>query len=161
VGAVTSIEITTPGKEVWHPHLHCIMVMDKSSKGFLSYSELRTEWCNLTGGRQIRVDLMKSENDLTEALKYTVKPQQAGADGLAQLQRAKVWALLAGKRIRMLQPYGALKGIPEDLALDIEFNPAEWDLFFYRWLFGSYCALPGGFVQTGPKSTLKTARLAF
>lgn len=142
IGAVTSIEITSGKDGLWHPHMHCILVMNRQSKGFLKYTELREEWCKLTGGRQIRVDLMRSENDLTEALKYTVKPQQAGADGLALLQRAKVWALLAGKRIRMLQPYGVLKGVAEDLALDLEFNPAEWDLFFYRWLFGSYVHVP-------------------
>ncbi len=141
LGAVVSIEITEGRDRLWHPHMHSILVMSPESKGFISYPELRNEWCRLTGGRQIRIDVMKSENDLTEALKYTVKPQQAGDDGLGLVKRMKVWALLSGKRIRMLQPYGILKGVSEDMPLDLPFDAADYTLFFYRWMFGEF--VPG------------------
>ncbi len=140
MGAVYSVEITGGADTLWHPHMHAILAMKPESGGFVSFPKLRAEWCALTGGRQIRIDRMHGSRDLNEALKYTVKPQQAGEDGLGLLQRAKVWGMLAGKRIRMLQPYGVLKGIPDELPLDQDFSVEDYTLFFYRWLSGEYIA---------------------
>jgi hypothetical protein len=150
IGAVYSVEITEGNDTLWHPHIHCILVMSAASKGFIPYVELRNEWCALTGGRQIRIDKMKSFGDLTEALKYTVKPLQAGEDGLGLVKRMKVWALMSGKRVRMLQPYGCLKGVAEELPLNMPFDPAEYDLYLYRWMFGRY--IPGEVDQAKFKS---------
>jgi hypothetical protein len=140
IGAVISIEITVGKDGFWHPHIHAVVTLGSVSNWF-PIVELRREWSKLTGGRQLRVNDLKSDLDLVEVLKYSVKPQQAGADGLGLCDRVRVWGLLAGKRVRMLQPYGCYKGTPEP-DMNADFDIADFKLFYYRWLCGQYAQLP-------------------
>ena len=136
LGAVVSIEITLGRDGLWHPHIHAVVTLTEESKGYLSYKELRKEWCALTGGRQIRVERIYCRDDLKEVLKYTVKPEQAGEDGLNVCARVEVWRILSGKRVRMLLSYGCYNGAPdpEEEPFDVE----DFRLFFYRWIQGAY-----------------------
>lgn len=139
LGAVVSVEITLGEDRLWHPHIHSLLTLEPESLGFLDYDEFRREWSKLTGGRQIRCNRINGRDDLVEVLKYTVKPHEAGKDGLNDSSAVEVWRLLAGKRVRMLQSYGCYQGVPDvDDEEEEPFSFEDYRMFFFRWLKGEY-----------------------
>ena len=71
LGAIVSTEVTK-GPAGWHPHFHVLLSMRRTQR--VDVNELREEWCKLTGGRQIRLDVLKTDSDVVEVFKYAVKP---------------------------------------------------------------------------------------
>lgn len=138
LGAVVSVEITMGKDGLWHPHVHALITMKPEVHGFLDYAELRREWSKLTGGVQIFSRKIEDRNDLFEVLKYSVKPQEAGKDGLKNPARVEAWRLLAGKHIRLVQSYGCYQGAPnlEDIDAEEPFDAEDYRAFFYRWIGG-------------------------
>lgn len=138
LGIVSSFEVTRArDSEAWHPHLHCILLVAPGQR--VDVSELRQEWCKLTGGRQIRIDPLRKQTDLLEAFKYTLKTTRIGDEGLSLGDRCLAYFLLLGMRLR--ECYGVFRGMSDDLQDNQGEEPediATWNDVFYRWAASGY-----------------------
>lgn len=136
LGVVTCYEVTRGTDGKWHPHVHCLFVLAPGQR--IDAAELRRDWSDLTGGRQIKLDAILKEEDLLEVFKYTLKTTKSGQDGLSLADRSLAYFLLLGTRLR--ECYGLLRGIPDDL--DDTNDPGEdvstWNDIFYRWAGSSF-----------------------
>jgi hypothetical protein len=138
LGMISSTEVTK-GEAGWHPHFHNLVTLPKGKRIDVVY--LRQEWDKLTGGRQIRIDPIKSESDLVEVLKYALKPLDlTKKTGIIEDQirdRVQAFVELSGRRL--LRSYGCYFGM--DVEPD-KLTEEELDLpfldFMFRWCDRSY-----------------------
>ncbi len=137
LGLIACVEITR-GPKGWHPHLHCVITLDKPNR--VDARELRAEWFKLTGGMQL--DLAPIY-DLREVFKYALKPgemfprhktpSKSARNGLYAADRVEAWLQL--RRKPLLRAYGIYRSLaaePHDLTEAEE--PGEFIQWLLLWI---------------------------
>jgi hypothetical protein len=108
----------------------------------ISASDLRQEWCKLSGGRQLRLDPLRLESDVVEVFKYAVKPADLGKGGkfdrAGVMTRYEIWQALKGARL--VRGYGSYYGVQEEdltQSEDVQDIGAYIELLF-KWMDKTY-----------------------
>lgn len=142
----------TKGPAGWHPHFHVLISMRRTQR--VDVNELREEWCKLTGGRQIRLDVLKTDSDVVEVFKYAVKPVDVDSSGRilegAVQVRHQIYESLRGARL--IRGYGIYFNCVEpdlEQAEEIE-DLGDWVDLIFKWMGDNYAL-----VETVPNSALK------
>jgi hypothetical protein len=121
-GILRCCEVTyNPMRDDYHPHLHCLVFVNKSyftSRDYLKRETLSQKWDRLTGveGSGCYISRVKDiEKGVAEVCKYAVKPFEI-ADNI------DVWRTiyLALHNRRMVQSYGIVKQKLRELGQDLE-----------------------------------------
>ena len=151
LGAIVATEVTK-GPAGWHPHFHVLISMRRTQR--VDVNELREEWCKLTGGRQIRLDVLKTDSDVVEVFKYAVKPVDVDSSGRilegAVQVRHQIYESLRGARL--IRGYGIYFNCVEpdlEQAEEIE-DLGDWVDLIFKWMGDNYAL-----VETVPNSALK------
>jgi len=139
LGAILATEVTL-GVAGWHPHFHILVTLPKNRR--ISVSNLREEWCTLTGGRQLRIDPLLRDSDVVEVFKYAVKPVDVNSQGCIDskgvLVRYSVWTALKGSRF--IRGYGAYYNVQEEDLTKPETveDLGDWVDLIFRWIGFEY-----------------------
>lgn len=139
LGAILSVEVTR-GPAGWHPHFHILITMPRTKR--VDAVELREAWEARTGGRQVRLDVLREESDIVEVFKYAVKPDDLGKDGrvceASVLTRLQVWEALKGSRL--IRGFGGYFNMDEPDLTQSETveDLGEWVDLLFRWTGSSY-----------------------
>lgn len=139
LGAILATEVTK-GPAGWHPHFHILITMPRNKR--ISAADLRQEWHALTGGRQIRLDPLRTEADVVEVFKYAVKPADRGKEGLIDvagvLIRHDIWTALSGSRL--IRGYGGYFNVQDEDLTDPETveDLGSWVELIFRWADSKY-----------------------
>lgn len=114
LGAILAVEVTSGNGAGWHPHFHILLTCPRNKR--VDANELRAEWTKLTGGRQLRIDVLRSQLDLVEAFKYAVKPVDVDASGVVDtkgvMDRYRIYTALQGARL--IRGVGCYHGVKEE-----------------------------------------------
>lgn len=136
-GMICSMEIEHSG-EWWHPHLHCVVACDRGYR--VDANELRSDWHELTGGKQVNLAPLRGIGDCVEAFKYTVAGNELRDDDIDLEQLA--WRFMAHEAIkgrRLLRSFGRFFDISEADEMKEPADGGVFDTYVLRWL----CAATG------------------
>lgn len=139
LGAILSVEVTR-GPAGWHPHFHILVTMPRTKR--IDAVEMRQGWEERTGGRQVRLDVLRQETDVVEVFKYAVKPADLDRTGRVDPAAVEVrlQVLQALKGMRLIRGYGGYFNLDEpDLTQSetVEDLGAWVDLLF-KWTGSGY-----------------------
>lgn len=131
-GLVGSYEVTNIGNG-WHPHVHCLVLVDQR----LDAQLLKDEWLRITGDSHVlRIDPVRHPQepvrDFLEVFKYAMKFSELTPE-------QNVHAFLTLQRKRLVFSVGSFRGVvvPEDLAED-SLDDLPFIALFYKFENGHY-----------------------
>jgi hypothetical protein len=126
-GGVYSVEVTI-GKNsgLWHPHVHIFTLCDAEPPVIGTRCVEMEDWWQRRTGDSFIVDVRPVSGEqrasaVLETLKYTTK-----FSALTLEQNVHAWRVCTDpKRLRMMQPFGVLKGVPSVTNLTDELSDDE------------------------------------
>lgn len=136
-GIIRSLEVTyKPESDMMHPHLHCLVLVNKSyftSRDYINYDTMRKLWGDIIGYDNPQIHLRKC-TDLTSALcevvKYASKPIDTKSENLgaysdyqALLYYMNVASALKGRRL--LQTFGICAELSKAFHIDLNSDEEE------------------------------------
>lgn len=158
VGGVSSVEVKRGSrKKLWHPHIHALLLV----RGKLDHEAIVREWAQLV--RQDFDSTVKAQHarevsgpvhdwwecpiavaGFAETFKYAVKFSDMAPADLCDVTRAC-------RGLRMLQPFGWLKGVPVPESFDDEWrlDGCPYAEYLYRWTGAEYVEIPSSSGGTG------------
>lgn len=127
VGGVFAYEFKRgSGSQDWHPHIHMLALLSKSSK--IQIALLKQEWLDLTGDSSVINIEYANDNAYLEVFAYALKFSE-----MENNDRWDAFNLLKGERL--ISSFGELRGVqlPEDEMDDpLDTNEPFFDTL-YRW----------------------------
>jgi hypothetical protein len=113
----------------WHPHIHMLALLPKSSK--IDISLLKREWRDITGDSSV-INIKYADNDAyLEVFAYALK--------FSEMENSDRWdAFNILRRERLISSFGDLRGVdlPEDDNDDLLDSNELFVDVLYRWCLG-------------------------
>lgn len=117
------------GSKDWHPHIHMLALLPKSSK--IDISLLKREWLDITGDSSV-INIKYADNDAyLEVFAYALK--------FSEMENSDRWdAFNILRRERLISSFGDLRGVdlPEDDNDDLLDSNEPFVDVLYRWCLG-------------------------
>jgi sarcosine oxidase delta subunit len=117
------------GSQNWHPHIHMLALIPKSSQVDISF--LKQEWLDITGDSSVINIKYADDNAYLEVFAYALK--------FSEMENQDRWdAFNLLRKERLISSFGELRGVelPEDETDDLLDTPEPFDDVLYRWCIG-------------------------
>jgi hypothetical protein len=117
------------GSKDWHPHIHMLALIPKSSK--IQIDVLKQEWLDITGDSSVINIKYADDNAYLEVFAYALK--------FSEMDNSDRWdAFNLLRRERLISSFGELRGVelPEEETDDLIDTPEPFTDVLYRWCLG-------------------------